>query len=129
MNKKFIAIFFQFISYKNAVILIQKNLPFHNHLCRFALRRRYSACILAEPEPWLPVMYAFFLALVFTPVFCEDDCDEDGLNTMPSVNTFSILIFFHPLNIQHDARQYTTRLDAQSSGREEIVALQIGAYP
>ena len=35
------------------------------HLCLFARCRRYSAFILAAPEPCAPVMYAFFLALVF----------------------------------------------------------------
>lgn len=39
-------------------------------LCLFALFFLMSAFILAEPEPWAPVMYFFFFALVLTFVSC-----------------------------------------------------------
>ena len=44
-----------------------KNLTFVMfYLCRLALCSRYFAFCLAEPEPWAPVMYFFFFALVLT---------------------------------------------------------------
>ena len=47
--------------------LVCKNLTFTDYyLCRLALCSRYFAFCLAEPEPWAPVMYFFFFALVLT---------------------------------------------------------------
>ena len=47
--------------------LVCKNLTYiHYYLCRLALCSRYFAFCLAEPEPWAPVMYFFFFALVLT---------------------------------------------------------------
>ena len=37
-----------------------------NHLCLLARCSRYFAFCFAEPLPWAPVMYFFFLAFVFT---------------------------------------------------------------
>ena len=53
-----------------------------HYLCLLALCSRYLAFCLAEPLPWAPVMYFFFLALVFTlsdSLFPE----ELFLKTMP----------------------------------------------
>lgn len=53
-----------------------------HYLCLLALCLRYLAFCLAEPLPWAPVTYFFFLALVFTlsdSLFPE----ELFLKTMP----------------------------------------------
>ena len=46
--------------------LYAKTWPVNYYLCRLALCSRYFAFCLAEPEPWAPVMYFFFFALVLT---------------------------------------------------------------
>ena len=58
---------------------------FNNHfLCRLALLSRYLAFCLADPEPWAPVMYCFFLALVFTfPLPSESFFSPPRLKEMP----------------------------------------------
>ena len=49
------------------IAAMRKNLTFVIfYLCRLALCSRYFAFCLAEPEPWAPVMYFFFFALVLT---------------------------------------------------------------
>ena len=50
----------------------------------FALFRRMSAFFLADPEPWEPVTYFFFLALVFVPpVSCFFSFLGPPRNVMP----------------------------------------------